>query len=316
MIFLDQAPYYVRADWNGSDASATDNWAAIQQAANDAGTITPPGVDLGGTQGDTLILPRGSSMISKKLVLPFGVAMQGANDYGSAIILKSTFDPADHGIDIGDASKHLSAFGGALRNMVVMAPPSMPAASGTALVYTNNNQDTDAILHNVRLYSGQRIGFKGEIGYGGASIVRVRQVQINCSAALPCAIFNYGDGSLVHIDGLEPAGPRNSTNGSFVPGSIGLVCNGGKFDVRRFHPEILDWGIYINLTNAHSRFDGKYITGGPDTNHLVTIGNTPAQLGNITLARVYRNGVLGHIVYNGQSGATSTNADIEDQIRL
>ena len=94
MIDVTQAPYNCRFDFTGSYATATDNYPGLQAAAFDAGAITGNGIDLGGTVGDVLQLPRGAGMLSQKLILPFGVSLrgQGQSYYATVLTPNDTFD--------------------------------------------------------------------------------------------------------------------------------------------------------------------------------------------------------------------------------
>jgi hypothetical protein len=323
MIFLDQAPYNVKADWTGSDATATDNWQAVQDAANSCQRFST-GVgdpDEGGHCGDTLVFPAGSLMVSQPLVLPPGVALQGANDYATNLIAKSTLDPSSHFIDLGDRTSQEAAFGSKIKNMCIWSHPN--AAGGTGcMVYSNNAQDTDAILDGVRIYGFNRRCFLGEIGVGGASIVKVRQVSGNCrSPGMPAFTFNYGEGTLVRASGIEPSGGRKSldpTSPDFnlpVLGTVGLAAIGGVFLLEDVHFEQADVGLAINLKSARCLCRVRRMTGGPLVNSLAVVYNNAAQIGRVRLEDVFANGALTTIT-NGQPGASAIHGDIVDQITL
>ena len=323
MIDLSQAPYNVVGDWNRSDATATDNFNAIQDAAYEAAEVMAEHNDFGGASGDMIQLPKGPIMISQPIVLPDGVGMQGVSAYGTTLVAKQTLDPTKHVVTLGNPTSMLASFGGKIRDMNIWHPPNVDADNGAALVYTNNVQDVDAILQNIRLYGFKRQCFRGEIGYGGASIISLKQVTGNTNKpGVPAFHLDYGGSTMVNIDGIEPAGGRKNEDPNHadydkpIDGTVGIYCRGGNFSIRRFHPEQCDYGILINLKNTDCFADIRHTTGGPATNHLFVIQNNPTQLNRIRFTNAIRNGVIGHMVSNGQRGASHIDSEIIDPIIL
>jgi hypothetical protein len=313
MIDLALPPYNVVGDWNGSDSAATNNTNAIKDAIAAAHASNTNGgvVDAGGTQGDTLVLPKGSVMFDDTLVLGNGVALQGAGDYATNLVMKGNFDPEKHGIILGSDGDVLSSFGGRLSNLCVHSRPTMPVTS-KAVVYSNDVQD-GFLLDHVRLYGFNRRWFHGEIGYGGAAMVRFRQVTGNCSVpAMAGGYFDYGESTMVEIDGIEPSGARvdpTSEQSPAKPGTVGVLARGGMFDIRRMHGELLETTLLINLRSAVSYCDVSKMTGGPMNRDAIVIVSNPANVGNVTLNRIIKNGESRYMVLNGNG------ANIPDSIR-
>lgn len=311
MIDVSQAPYNVVGDWNGSDAVATNNTNALKQAIIDAKASNTNGsiVDAGGTQGDTILLPKGSIMFDDTLVLGDGVAFQGSGDYATNLVLKSDFDPSKRGIVLGSDSNNTASFGGRLANLCVSGRINMPATVGVPLVYSNDVQD-GFLLDHVRLYGFNRRAFHGEIGYGGATLVRFRQVTGNCSVP-NCAgwFFDYSEGTMVDIDGIQPSGARvdpTSESSPAIAGTVGILARGGCFDIKRCHGELLETTLLVNLRSALSYCDISYMMGGPFNRDEIVIVANSANVGNIKVKRFIHNGASRYSVLNNNNGQTVT----------
>ncbi|MBR0693693.1 hypothetical protein [Bradyrhizobium lablabi] len=326
MIDLSAPPYCVRGDWFGNDACATDWWTAIQDAANCAGE-NPGGIspDYGGCEGDTLILPKGSIMIGHPLVLPPGVSLQGSGNFATTLVVKESFDPSRHFIDLGDGTRHYAAFGNQIKNMILWNNPNVDAAQGAAMVYTNNTQDTDPILDNVRVMGYKRRCIWAEIGFGGASIAKFRQVTTACTKPnLPGVLLDYGEGTLIHFDGFEPCAGRQSNDPASplynlpIPGTIGMVMKGGILRMERMHPEIVDTCLLVNHKTARCFTDVDWSTIGGGVNAGIVFMGNPLQKGRLRVANTQCNASNPSCptVLNGQSGAVSIFGDIVDPIRL
>lgn len=319
-IDLSQPPWSVVADWDRVDSAATDNTNAIQDAAMTLATAAGRYPDWGQAEGGTLVLPRGSTMISDGLVLPRGVSIIGHGQYASFLCVKEGSVIGKPVIDLGDRNYHGPAFGSQLRDFSIWTSPNdaVQYAEDCAVVYTENAQDTDGILRNMRIYGFSRRCFVGKIGWGGASIISMFQVTGNCSLQAPGFTFDYGESTMIHVDGLEPSGARNSADPNSPqynvpkPGTIGCLMRGGYAKFERFHIENADWGLLINLKTAKCFCDVEFATGGTCNNSVVVVNNNPTQLGRIRMQNVERNGSLQNTVTNGQSGAPAIYTEIRD----
>jgi hypothetical protein len=316
-IDLSLPPWGVKGDWS-------DNGSAIQEAADFYGIGNGVQPDNGGSIGETLMLPAGS-IVSGPITLPYGVALQGVADYGSSLIANSSVTGEIDFVRGGDPNSPYSTFGGALRHMKIHCSKTAEASPSVAAVRMTSVQD-GLILDHVRIYGHKRRWLVCEKGQGGASIISLRQVTGNTDVAgLPGCTFDYGEGTMIEVDGLEPSGARvdpSDENSPPIAGTIGVLMKGGFAEFKRFHPELLESGMIINLTprpnsNYTASFcDVDFAQGSDTVRDLFVVSNNQAQAGRIRLANVARNGLTRHTVYNGQSGANPIDTDIIDPVRL
>jgi hypothetical protein len=310
-IDLSLPPYNVKGDWS-------DNGSAIQDAANFYGQGNGTLPDNGGAIGETLMLPAGS-VVSGKITLPYGVALQGVNDYGTTLVASASVTGEMDFVQGGDPASPYSTFGGALRHMNVWCSKTQETSGSVTAVRMTSVQD-GTILDHVRIYGFKRRALICEKGQGGASIIRLMQVTANTgTAGRPAMTFDYGEGTMIYAEGLEPSGARidpSDGNSPAVPGTIGVLMKGGFAQFTRFHPELLETGMQINMATPKCFCDVDFATGGPGVNTLFVVNNNPAQLGRIRLANVQRNGVIGNTVTNGQSGASPIINDIVSPVIL
>lgn len=332
MIDVTKAPYYVTADWKRSDATATDNWAALQEAANDAGhRETDQYIDFGRHNGDVLQLPAGSIMVSNKLVLPWGVSLRGAGQASTQLVLKETFPANQHFIDLGDATTQTACFGSSVKDLGIWSPRDMPANYGTYMIYSNNAQDEDPIIGNVRIQAGRggRSGVKYEIGYGGATKVNIRQLTVACAGpnTFPLHV-NCSGSTMVSVDGFEPdcgwIDDAHPEYGARV-NSIGMVCAGGSFRLTNFHPEKTETCVFFNMygpggsanPDPQCMAECSWFTGGGGLKNLVSIYNNANQKEKIWLDKLMRKGSwVGPTVQNSQPGGANIMTDVMERIRL
>jgi hypothetical protein len=310
-IDLSLPPWNVKGDWS-------DNGSAIQDAANFYGLGNGVQPDNGGSIGETLMLPAGS-IVTGPITLPYGVALQGVADYGSSLVANSSVTGEIDFVRGGDPNSPYSTFGGAIRHLKIHCSKTAEASPSVAAVRMTSVQD-GLILDHVRVYGWKRKPIVCEKGQGGASIIAVRQVTCGVSVAgLPAITFDYGEGTMIYAESLEPHGARvdpSDGNSPAIPGTIGVLMKGGFAQFSRFHPELLETGMQINMATSKCFCDVNFATGGPGVSTLFVVNNNPAQLGRIRFANVQRNGVTGNTVTNGQSGADPIVNDIVDPIRI
>jgi hypothetical protein len=311
MIDLRLPPWNVKGDWS-------DNGSAIQDAADFYGQGNGVQPDNGGAIGETLMLPAGS-VVSGPVTLPYGVALEGVADYGTSLIANSSVTGEMDFIRGGNPASPYSTFGGAIRRMKIHCSKTQEASGSVAAVRMTSVQD-GLMLDHVRIYGFKRRALICEKGQGGASIISVRQVTANTgTAGFPAITFDYGEGTMIYAEGLEPSGARidpTSENSPAVPGTIGVLMRGGFAEFKRFHPELLEIGMQINMRTSKCFCDVRMATGGPGVQNLFVVNNNPTQLGRVRFADVQRNGVIGHTVLTGQSGQQHIDADIIDPIRM
>ncbi|MGY3036182.1 hypothetical protein ACVIIV_005352 [Bradyrhizobium sp. USDA 4354] len=100
---VDACAFGLLADWNGVDASATDNTTALQNAISFASQSFGTGYDTAGGGGSDVLLPSGTVMISSLITLHDGVRLLGKGTYGTVLKMKDTFSTTSHFIRLGTA---------------------------------------------------------------------------------------------------------------------------------------------------------------------------------------------------------------------
>lgn len=97
----DACAFGYKGDWNGLDASATDNFAVLQEAINFTAQAFGTGYDTGGGAGGDVLLPSGTGMISAKLTVHDGVRLLGKGVYATVLKMKDTFSTTSDFIRLG-----------------------------------------------------------------------------------------------------------------------------------------------------------------------------------------------------------------------
>jgi hypothetical protein len=321
MIDITQAPYYINTPWQGSDATAPDYWEPLQQAANDLAAQNWGYLDWGGGDGGKLRMPPWAVSIGQKLVLPPGVTLEGETMASSTLVMREGFNPAHHFIDLGDSSVGYAAFGSSIKNMHIWSPKTIDANYQTYMIYSNNAQDIDAVCQNCIIDGGkERGGIKYEIGVGGASTVRFKQLVVNARYAnnQPMRV-HVGGSTIVEIDGFLPAiGWDDEANGIAKANGIGLICSGGAFKLSNFHFEQVETGVFFNMTSdAQCMAEAQWFTGGGGLKSMVTIYNNANQKDKIWLNKLMRKGSWnGPTVTNGHPGMPNIMTDVMEWIKL
>lgn len=331
MGFLDitQPPYNVTIPWTGSDATSPDYWAPLQQAANDLAAGNWSLIDYKGGDGGKILMPPWTVSIGQKLVLPDGVSLQGHGKASSCLLMRNGFNPASHFIDFGDSTSGHASFGGQIKDMHIASQNTCVANSGSFLIFSNNVQDTQDMISNCWLDSSYFGGIKYLGGVGGATMIEFNNLTVNCRDAgslgnVPMVV-RVGSSTMVRIDGFEPSvgwlGPAE--NQIAKPGSYGLICLGGSYQLSRFHPEQVETCVHFGATTppiegdiyADNIAELDWFTGGGGLKNMVTIEHTYQWANKIWMNKMMRKGVwIGPTVNNGNG--TSVYTDILDWTRF
>lgn len=271
---LTQAPYNVTQPWQGNDASAPDYTAAIQQAIDDLAAQNWGYLDTGGGDGGVIEFPPFVVSISDTLIMRDGIRFVGNNKAASRIMMRQNFPgttPGKHMIDLGDRNSGHASFGGGIKDMHISARDGVVSITDNYTVYSNNVQDSGAIVDNCIIDGGSHFGgIKYFEGIGGASLVKFADVV---AIARPSALalgnvpmkVKVSGSTMVEIDGFEPVvGMANATDA--VAGSIGLFALGGSFRISRVHGEQVKYPIYFSAWGGNSapRYPGDTV-GSPAT---------------------------------------------------
>lgn len=309
-----QGPVHVnefgaKGDYVANDATATNNFSAIQTAlffasANPTGTL----FDSGGYNGNIVKLGVGSYMINQpassiSLIVPNGVYLEGTN--GSTLKAHDNWSTGAPVICIGNPNAHFANFNCGLRYLEVFMKTSVASASNSVVVYSNNFQDGGGIEH-CHIYGGPRSCIKYEISYGGGSVLTFKDlILVNQSSQNAAVVFNVGT-SIVDCRNWSV----NSSGSSFD--AIVLTGTGGMYNFENIHMEGFPNGFLVGLAAGNNPMvQFKNITGGANLNYVFTLQSNNA-LGNAAFIQCQKNNgsALG-LVLNGQVGGTSRTTDIK-----
>jgi len=297
-----------KPDWNGTDAGATNNFTAIQNAlffgARHGGTNS----DAGGYAGDVVRCSVGSYMLASSpaasLIVPFGVFLEGVG--GSTLKFSDGFDPGTHCVTLGDPNSHLACFRSGLRKLTLFFQRDIAVSANTFMVYSNSTQDNGG-LDDVYLYCGNRGGLYYEAGYGGASTVRFHNISMSFAGTNPGALFDVGT-TLVDCRNWSCNAPSSGINNTID--TVVLKNNtwlSGMYSFEGFHTEGIPNGFNVSLA-APAQVAIKNATGGNGCTQIVTLQSTNSP-GNLSLQNVLKNGAT-RVVTNGQPAGSNRTADV------
>jgi hypothetical protein len=303
---VDQGNFPNVAQFGATPDDATNAMTAFQNALFFAGRVNGTNFSAGGYQGGRVMVGTGvykfNPSPAQSLIVPFGVFLEGQVGV-TQLHCADSFDPNTHFITLGDPNSHLACFQAGLRNLSLFFNPANSVSGGIAMVDSNNTQDGGG-LENVYIYAGQRGGIKFEIGYGGASMVKVDTVSINYMGTNPGVSFNYGT-TVVDVRDLVIGAPSSGTNNTI--NAIVLSGSGGMYKFDGGHVELIPTGFNVNLT-GNAMVSIKNWTGGNGVTEWVALvsTNTP---GNLSLEQIAKNGAT-RVVTNGQSGGSPRTLDV------
>lgn len=290
--FINVRQFGAKADWTGTDGTATDDRVSIQNAYNFSSDISAPTVDAGGTAGARVIHPKGTSLIcgSVPLLLPYGVASEGQNIWASGLRMCTAWISGVTFMNICDPTTHTSCFGSYLRNITISSTATQGSSANTSMVYSNSIQQID-VLDRVAIYSGQRECLRLETGYGGAALLGMQNIECvpgntSINAGM---VINYGT-TLVTMRNVH-------VESSATLASSGLRILGGFVDVIGFHTEGITTGIEVNIptTNANGIARLHTLSGGVACTNLVL-----RQTGSATSTTI-----VGQAIMNGCTNAVN-----------
>lgn len=98
---VDARAFGYKSDWDGTDASATNNATALQNAINFAALEYGTGFDTGGGGGSDVLLPSGSAKIGSIITVHDGVRVVGKGTYGTILKMDDTFSTSSHMFRLG-----------------------------------------------------------------------------------------------------------------------------------------------------------------------------------------------------------------------
>jgi len=264
--FINVRQFGAKVDYVGSDASATNDYTAIQNAWNYAGRIHSPTIDGGGSAGAKVIHPAGNSLVcgSVPLLVPNGVSVEGHNAWASTLKMCAAWSNAQHFMTICDPNLHTACFASRPHNITLYSPFLQASSSAVSMVYSNNIQQID-VFDRVSIYAGGRRCISLETGYGGAALLGMQNVECTPGGAtVNTGIFiNYGTTIVtmrnVHV---ETGGPLTLS---------GITITGGFIHLTGFHTEGISTGVEANITGSIANGFVKLedMTGGASCTNLV-----------------------------------------------
>ncbi|WP_377830321.1 hypothetical protein ACFKHW_17325 [Bradyrhizobium lupini] len=325
-IGIDARAFGVKFDWNssGGDAAATDNFTTLTNVYLFAGA-SKGGSGIfatGGTTGGRVLLTNGTAMYcgsngAKTLAQPYGVNVKGQGDNATALKPCNAWAASSNMYELCNSQSHQTCFNTMLEDMQIFVSPLQDTgtnANGFAVVYTNNCQQEGCGLRNVAIFTGAcRIGYKLEIGYGGASYIpAARDVQIvggqkasNCAGntAAALSITNFGTTSIV-LDGLTIGG-LSAGFGGFR--DSGLVVGSGFVEIRQYTAEQVVSPLIVNITGGlgAGMVTLKNFFGDPGCVWFATLASTNTP-GNFSVeGPMAINSCTSGIVLDAQPGGTN-----------
>lgn len=341
---ITQFPYNVTQPWQGNDASVPNPTAAIQQAIDDLAANGWGLLDTGGTDGGVIEFPPWVvGPITDKLIMRDGIKFKGNNRAASRLMMGEHFPgttPGKHMIDLGDATTGHASFGGGIQDMHISARKGVLAASGNFAVYSNNVQDSGAIIDNCRIDGGSHFGgHKYMEGRGGTSLLKYADIEmIARKDALALGnvamVIKVSGSTLVEIDGFEPSCDwvdNNNLSLGAIPGSYGLVALGGNFHIKRTHGEAVQIPIYLGEYGGHGvpgdpdyspASDGngyahiEYVTGGGGNTKLIFV-DSAKWTGKVTREHIMlKSPTIPYAFYSSINPALNSTVDIIDRSRV
>lgn len=308
---LDARVMGVKFDWDGTDGTATDNYTTLQNALSFAWFKTNTSIDVGGTQGGTVLLTKQTAMIgcsaSNPIVTPYGVKVKGQGNYATAIKMCNSFPTSANQWELCNSFSRLACFGALLEDFQIFNQFDIVGSSGRSVVYTNNAQH-EAGLRSMAIYPGAcGRGATYETGYGGATYILLVGVEFkggksdaNCGGAGGAQVFiSYGT-TQVKIDDLNVSGLAASSGG---PRANGLVIGGGFVTIRGVHAEQVLNPVTINIPGgvAAGMVRAMNAIGGVDCVGMFTLqnGNT---FGNFMISPPMATNGCANMVVNNMAG--------------
>lgn len=299
-----------KQDWLGTDASATNDYTAIQAALNFAGLVAGPTPDAGGITGAQVLMPKGASLIcggTSTLLVPGSVVLRGMGVNNSTLKLcDSGMTNSVHVLTICDPETQKACFGGKITEFTMYANNTPTSAANIAMVYSNNVQQLEAI-DRIAIYSGLRSCIKFETGYGGAAYVGIRNAFCTPwpTSVNPGISINYGTTVIGVRDTIVEAGGSGATIN-------GLQVLGGFVEISNFHAEGISSPVFVNIptSNSNGIVRVRNITGGNACTSLVT-RQTGSGTSTLTVASAIPNGCTNSV---NNAGALTTTIVVTETV--
>lgn len=328
--FPNALQFGCKGDWDGVDASATNNFTCMRAAVNFAAYKSTSHPGAGGYWGGRVLIPVGSFMMcgTTYFVLPEAVVLEGTSAAGgTSLYLCDAFNNSVTPFTICDPVWGFACLGAQYRSMQLATKRALPAASGAYMVYSNNLQDFGG-LYDIYFYSGERGCFHYEKGYGGSSWVGAEKISCNQSATANVMIrignttasgMNFGS-TIVRLTDVVLGG----TSSAPYQMQGGILIQGGSAVVSHVHCEnINQWCIRVDVPNTGNNLQTWLFDinsqgcagGGGVCDGVIDLGANNVN-GNVTMGMIWGGAGYTHIVNNGQSAGVSYNNHITNFARF
>lgn len=306
--FPNARQFGMKGDWNGNDATATNDLTSFKSAM--AFMSTAYGAAGAYVNGGTIIFPKGAYYFCASpaqfatLQVPNGVMIEGAGELGGTTFKQCTAsDTAEHFVSLCDPNSQYGQFGCRLEKIALVMTGN--SNSGTAAVYSNSGQQFP-LLDKVYIQPFTRGCVYYEIGKGGASNAIFNNVDCEQSdTAINSGFFGNSSGTQIVLEnwvfGCAP--------GTCGAGSYAINMANGNHIISNFHIEQHQNGINVATTGTStlsSIKNGTIVSGcvngitlqSTNPNNTVLIENIESSCSTATVLNGHAAGsnVTGHIL--------------------
>jgi len=271
----------------GADPTGVEDSAAAIEAA-----ITHASISVSSGQGSVVYFPVGTFCISRTIMMPTRVGLQGANGRGTVIKPHPSFTDGYMFHAVNGTS---SMFGSYIKDMYINAR----GYNMLAVVYSQAWQETSGLDRVVIEFDGTTpAGFKYTDGYGGAAFLPLKDLEIFADST---AVNSYG----VYVDQVSLVGGfvlsvENTTiSGSAAnPLAVGIAMVKDSLAVRTLHSEYIS--TMVSVSGAGSLSIDTMTGAFNAVVDMVTIGS--GFTGTVNLRNMIPNGATGQLFRDNITG--------------
>lgn len=243
--------YGAKLDWNGVDASATNDRPAYMSAIAQAAIPFTTAAAI--VSGNTILVPRGNSLIcgganGAVLPIPKGVVLRGVGVYGGSVLKFCTAESSsNHLIQLCDIYVVSGEFGCAVKDLAILADG--PSNANIAAIYSISAQQFP-LIDNVYIQPGVRGCVFYDFGKGGAANAIFQNFDCENDTAITNASFvvgsNVGGTQVILENAVFGCAPTLCTHTAVS------VSGGAEFHMAKVHIEGTSNGILVQNTGPSS----------------------------------------------------------------
>lgn len=305
--FPNVRQFGAKLDWNGVDASATNDILAFRSAISFA--MYPFASASAIVNGSTLIVPKGAAYLCSAdspfstLIVPQGIVLRGAGVNGGTSIKQCAGEnSSSHFVTLCDPNAQFGQFGCGLEYISVLADGA--SSNGIAAIYSNSGQQFP-LLNHVYIQPGLRQCIKYEIGKGGASnaIFNSIDCEQNSATTNVGAFVNSSNTQIVLRDVVFGCAPGICGSSAYA------VSNGssasGNLILENFHIESHVAAINMAGTDLSTIRNGTITS---DCTNGITLQSTNAN--NSVLVENIQSACTATTVLNGHASGSNVTGSI------